>query len=338
MSQRWSLRFWIAVVVTNSIVCLLAPSALALRISSGEADIDALGLAVAAIAVSLAIIQIAGFWLILQPRIRAERRDCHAADRVAGILEAGGPAIAYQPVFDLGTGQVRAVEALARFPDHHERSPEQWFAVAERIGVAKELELQAIEVALRGADSLPRDYAVAVNASPAMLEDPRLIEALHRSPVALDRVILELTEHTSIADYAVVRAVRERLRELGVRLAVDDAGSGYASMRHIVALAPDVIKIDRSLVTGIDHDAGRRALVSAVVFFAMESGAKVIGEGVETAGELDTLVTLGVDEAQGYFLGAPSPDPVVQAGWRDQNCFTSLGRGRDLIGPVPQPR
>lgn len=118
--------------------------------------------------------------------------------------------------------------------------------------------------------------------------------------------MLEVTEHASIDDYAVIARKLEPLRQRGVRLAVDDAGAGYASFRHILKLKPDVIKLDASLVSAIDSDNGVRALAAAVIRFAEETGSKVVAEGVETEHELEVLRQLNVNKAQGYLLGRPS--------------------------------
>jgi EAL domain-containing protein (putative c-di-GMP-specific phosphodiesterase class I) len=133
----------------------------------------------------------------------------------------------------------------------------------------------------------------------------------------LNRIVVEVTEHTSIdEDDDSVLAAREHLWALGVRLAVDDAGAGYGSLRRILALAPDLIKIDRSLISGVDADPIRGSMVSAVVMFALQSGAALVAEGVETAAELDVLRVLAVDHAQGYFIARPSTDPADWATWR----------------------
>jgi EAL domain-containing protein (putative c-di-GMP-specific phosphodiesterase class I) len=150
---------------------------------------------------------------------------------------------------------------------------------------------------------------------------------LEESGFPLDRVVVEITEHSSIADYKPVRAAREQLRERGVRVAVDDAGSGYASLRHVLELAPDLIKIDRSLISGVDADPVRGSMVAAVLMFALQSGASVVAEGVETVAELDVLRELGVEHAQGYLIARPSSDPHDWARWRAP-LPTKPSRGR----------
>jgi EAL domain-containing protein (putative c-di-GMP-specific phosphodiesterase class I) len=175
-----------------------------------------------------------------------------------------------------------------------------------RVGAGRELELLAVRTALANTSALPEHLYVAINVSPSTLASPALLATLLASGVACSRLVVEVTEHTSIPEYAPLQEARARLRDHGVRVAVDDAGSGYASFRHIVALAPDIIKLDRGLVAGIDHDEACRALVAAVVMFALESGAVLVAEGIENAGELAAIERLGVDSAQGYHLGRPT--------------------------------
>jgi EAL domain-containing protein (putative c-di-GMP-specific phosphodiesterase class I) len=125
---------------------------------------------------------------------------------------------------------------------------------------------------------------------------------------------VELTEHSAVEDYDALEGALRPLREVGLRIAVDDAGAGYATFRHILRLQPDFIKLDRSLISGIDGDPARRALAGAVVAFAREMRGVVVAEGIERSGELAVLLGLGVDAGQGYLLGRPSTD---QRDWRD---------------------
>ncbi|MDT7547625.1 MAG: hypothetical protein QOE84_19 [Actinomycetota bacterium] len=238
------------------------------------------------------------------------------------ILRTEELTIAFQPIVNLRTGQVAGVEALSRFPSRTSVTPDVVFAEANNSGLGPSLELLAIRRALLEARLLDTSLHIALNVSPGVLTNPSLLDAIVASGIDPARIVVEITEHVSVTDYTVLARPRQRLRELGIRLAVDDAGSGYASLRHIVALAPDVIKIDRTLVTDLNADRARRALVGAVVAFAKEMGAtSVIGEGVETQAELDALIALGVDAAQGYYLGRPT---VSSADWRRWGPPTSV--------------
>jgi PAS domain S-box-containing protein len=235
---------------------------------------------------------------------------------VTEILRSEQLVIAFQPIVDLATGGILGVEALSRFPSQPLATPDVVFAQANNAGLGTDLELLALRRALAEARMLDPSLYVSINISPPVLAKPSLPDALIASGLDLRRVIIEVTEHASIADYTVLERPRQRLRDLGVRLAIDDAGAGYASLRHIVALAPDMIKIDRALVSDVDSDRARRALVMAVVMFGMEIGATtIIAEGVETAAELDALKSLGVDAAQGYLIGRPTTSPEDWLRW-----------------------
>lgn len=242
-------------------------------------------------------------------------REIHRRE-VTEILRTDAIAIAFQPIIDLTTERMVGVEALSRFPTRPEVTPDAVFAEALDAGLGLDLELLAVRRALLEARLLDPSLYVAVNVSPYVLANPALTDALQAGGVDLTRVVVEVTEHASVSDYSTLDRPRQRLRDLGVRLAIDDAGAGYASLRHIVALAPDMIKIDRALVADVDTDRARRALVMAVVVYAMEIGTTmVIGEGVETSQELDALKSLGVDAAQGYLIGRPTTSPEEWFTW-----------------------
>jgi EAL domain-containing protein (putative c-di-GMP-specific phosphodiesterase class I) len=185
-----------------------------------------------------------------------------------------------------------------------------WFRQAADVGLGEALELLAIERAIEAFDTLPAAASLSVNASPDTLCSPKLIDIVRAAPA--DRLIVELTEHAVIADYARFNAAVSGLRERGIRLAVDDAGSGFASLRHILDVHPEIIKLDMALTRHIDRDDGRRALASALCDFAGNLGAQVIAEGIEEQQELDELLGLGIEYGQGYLLGRPGP--VIHAG------------------------
>lgn len=223
--------------------------------------------------------------------------------RVQHVLDTGGIEMVYQPIVDLRTHRLAGAEALARFPGAPPRRPDEWFAEAAAVGLGVELELLAVRRALTQFDRLPGAAYLSVNVSPRLALDPRLAEALRgQRPV-----VLELTEHAPVEQYDVLLDVLADLRLRGLRLAVDDAGSGYASMRHIVRLKPDIIKLDIELVRGIDTDPARRALAAALVTFGAEIGATLTAEGIENADQLHTLRQLKVPFGQGFHLGRPGP-------------------------------
>jgi len=146
---------------------------------------------------------------------------------------------------------------------------------------------------------------VALNVSPATLirEDCRALLAT----LPLDRVLLELSEHDPVEDYNGLLVALDPMRRSGMRLAIDDVGAGFSSLRHIVLTHPDVIKLDRSSVDGVSHDDVLSTLVRSLVAFAGSAGARVVAEGIETQDDAVWLRGLGVDYGQGWFFGRPGP-------------------------------
>lgn len=196
---------------------------------------------------------------------------------------------------------MKGFEALARFAVEPRRTPDVWFAEAAAVGLLIDLELMAVGAALAQFDRLPAGVHLSVNLSPESVMSPRLAATLAGYP--LERIVIEVTEHAPVEDYEILNAALGNLRAQGCRLAIDDAGAGFASLRHILRLAPDVIKLDISLTRGLDHDRARRALATALISFANEIGATIVAEGIETVAEVDALRALGVAFGQGY----PSP-------------------------------
>ena len=241
-------------------------------------------------------------------RERAEERRRILA-RIGDALDERCRSAVYQPIADLRSGGIVGFEALARFTGEPVRPPNEWFEEAASVGCGAGLELAAARTALAALDQLAPDACLSLNISPATALDPGLLELLVHFPP--DRIVLELTEHDPVEDYEPLVAVLQRLRTHGVRVAVDDAGSGYAGLRHVLRLRPDVLKLDVALVRDIDRDPDRRALATAMVAFASEIDAVVIAEGIETAGELATLRTLGVPLGQGYHLARPGSLPLT---------------------------
>lgn len=216
-------------------------------------------------------------------------------------VDACGLEAALQPIVDLATGRVVGAEALARFSDR--RSPDVHFAEAEDRGVLTELELAAVRTALSRLHELPASAYLTINVSPTTAISPRLAAILDPAPA--DRVVLELTEHAPVEDYPTLEAALASLRARGMRIAVDDAGAGFASMRHVLALRPDVLKLDVSITHGISGDVRRRELVRALVAFSRATGCTLVAEGIETEAELEAVRALGVRCGQGFRLGRP---------------------------------
>jgi EAL domain-containing protein (putative c-di-GMP-specific phosphodiesterase class I)/CheY-like chemotaxis protein len=228
-----------------------------------------------------------------------------ARARVEAVLADGLLQTVFQPILDLGAAKLIGVEALTRFDCEPRRPPDLWFAEATRIGLGPELELAAIEAALAHLVDLSPDLFLSVNASSSTAASPAFAEVLARHPAS--RIVLELTEHDRIDDLAVLVAALDNLRGEGVRIAVDDTGAGYAGFQQIVALRPEIIKLDVDITRGVDSDPVRRAMAAALVQFGNDTGAIVVAEGIETPTELATLRELTVPWGQGYYLGRPGP-------------------------------
>jgi EAL domain-containing protein (putative c-di-GMP-specific phosphodiesterase class I) len=232
--------------------------------------------------------------------------------RIRRLVAGTGRRLVFQPIVDMQTGAIVGAEALTRFDDD-DRSPEATFAEASRVDLHLELEVAAIRDALARLPDLPADAYLSVNASCATAMWPGLAEVVGADA---GRLVLEITEHEAVEDYEALVERLERLRERGMRLAIDDAGAGFASFRHALRLGPDLIKADLSIVRGIDADDGRRALASALVSFTRQMGMTIVAEGVETLGELETLRRIGVRFAQGYVFARPGPLPLRVEGFK----------------------
>jgi len=256
----------------------------------------------------------------------AERAVIAARQRVAHVLTEGAVDIALQPIVDLNTGRAVGVEALARFRDG--RSVDEWLLEAASTGQGLAMERLTFLAALDLLDVLPDRAYLSVNSSPELLMHTSLTDDLLHGSFPLERLVIEVTEHVKINRYADLHASLARLRERGVRLAVDDTGAGYASFSHVLQLRPDIIKIDRSLISEVNSDAARRSLVTALVLLGLDLGASVTGEGVEGLNELRTIATLGVDCAQGYLLGAPTKDRFRQQRWFERDWRTLVTNAR----------
>jgi EAL domain-containing protein (putative c-di-GMP-specific phosphodiesterase class I)/FixJ family two-component response regulator len=214
--------------------------------------------------------------------------------------------MAFQPIVELATGGLVGYEALARFRSFPLRPPDQWFAEATALELGVQLELEAIRHALTALPRIPRTAYLSVNCSHRAAMSPEIAGLL--TPHGA-RLVVEITEHEQVDDYDELALALGELRANGLRIAIDDAGAGYASLRHTLLLAPDIVKIDIALTRRIDIDRGRRALASALVAFADEMDMTIVAEGIETEGELGTLRDLGVRYGQGYYLAEPGPLP-----------------------------
>jgi EAL domain-containing protein (putative c-di-GMP-specific phosphodiesterase class I) len=225
--------------------------------------------------------------------------------RIENAIDEKQLSIVYQPIWHVESRRTIGMECLARFSLAPYRSPDKWFEEAAEAGLGTMLELAAIRMALADLPSFPEEIYLALNMSPETVLSSEFPGVLDGMPAG--RIVLELTEHAYVDDYTRLLDALGPLRQRGIRVAVDDAGAGYSSLQHILHLHPDFIKLDMSLTRNIDRDLPRRALASALIGFARDTGSRIIAEGVETASELLALRALGVEKAQGYFLGRPLP-------------------------------
>lgn len=232
-----------------------------------------------------------------------ESADRESRLRIQNVIDNCEFDIVYQPIWDVRKRRPKGFEALCRFRAEPYRSPDLWFSDASTVGMEAALEVAVMQKALAALQVLPPPAFLSVNASPHTILSgvlPSLFEGLDAR-----RIVLEITEHAAVSDYALLRGALAPLRAIGIKLAIDDAGAGYSALTHIIELNPDVIKLDMDITRCVDSDAARRALASAMVFFSTETGCVLVAEGIETAGELETLRALGVPRGQGYLLGRP---------------------------------
>jgi EAL domain-containing protein (putative c-di-GMP-specific phosphodiesterase class I) len=247
--------------------------------------------------------------------------------------------LVFQPIVDLAAARVAGYEALSRFPGT--ATPDVWFAAADDAGLGAELEALAIGKALARVPDLPPDTFLTVNVSPHLLGSRPVQDALAVRP-SLQRVVLELTEHTAVDDLDELTRQTAVLRERGALIALDDAGSGYSGLQQMAALRPQIVKLDRALVADADSDPVRMALAEMLGEFAGRIDAWLLAEGLETPGELAAFARLGVPLAQGWLLGRPAPDfaalaPEVAPVVRSQVARARLTESvASLIRPLRQ--
>jgi EAL domain-containing protein (putative c-di-GMP-specific phosphodiesterase class I) len=250
---------------------------------------------------------------LLAGEAEADRDRSLQRARLERLLEGGHLDIALQPIVGLRSGGIVGAEALSRFPPGC-GAPDAVFRAAHRAGVGVELERVA---ARRAFDSLPLlgpDTYLAINVTPAVAVDLAR-RSLELPDLPVHRLVVEITEHAAVENYAALRDSLGEARQRGLRLAIDDAGAGYASLQHVVELVPDVIKADRSLIDGVAHDQARQSVVRAFVTVAMDLQAVVVAEGVERRADLETVRDLGVDAAQGFLFARPSTDRATVHEW-----------------------
>jgi EAL domain-containing protein (putative c-di-GMP-specific phosphodiesterase class I) len=240
---------------------------------------------------------------VLEDRETREEARQAVTERLREVMDKRQYTTVFQPIFNILENRVVGFEALARFQSTPYRPPNEWFDDAATVGLLEELECTMRRDALGHLEKLAPNTYLSLNVTPLTVLGQGFADSFSSFP--LNRLVLEITEHDCVEDYEKIVQALEPLRQKGVRLAVDDAGAGYASFRHILKLKPDIIKLDRSLIQHIDSSSDHRTLAIALVQFSQNVGSQVIAEGVETPEELSALRNLGVKLAQGHLLGQP---------------------------------
>jgi len=255
------------------------------------------------------------------------------------FVDPAQPRLVFQPIVDLGKGAVAGYEALARFDGPLQATPDKWFAAAATVGLGPALESRVVRAALAARRQLPVNCFLTINVSPhALTTAPVMDEFLRGGELA--GLFVELTEEQAITDPDGMRRELARLRERGAMIALDDAGSGYSGLQRLLGLRPELMKLDRSLIDGIDSDEAKRACVEMLTVLATRLDSWLLAEGIEQPGELRELINLGVPLAQGYLLGKPAP-PWATLGARTTaqirvaaRAASSRGHLSTLVEPV----
>jgi EAL domain-containing protein (putative c-di-GMP-specific phosphodiesterase class I) len=241
----------------------------------------------------------------LEWQIQARNRR----DELLKVILTGALQVRYEPVVDLRRNEVFGYEALTRGPEGTIlRTPDQLFRQAAEGGLLYELDCLCRRVALENCRTLPRGKKLFLNVLPTSLTDPNLSaeglrKLLESFPIGPGDLVLEISERESIDNFATFREIRDSCRELGIQVAVDDAGAGHASLEAIMEIGPDYLKADMGLVRNIDLDLPRQEVVKSLNAVARRIKAQVVAEGIETEGELRTVRELGIRYGQGYHFG-----------------------------------
>lgn len=263
---------------------------------------------------------------VIGPQLASGLDRSDATREIEAIIEQEALRVVFQPIVGMAEGDVVGFEALTRFEDG--TPPDRRFREADSVGLGAALELACLRQAVGSAEQLPNHCWLSLNVSPGLVlaGDPldAVIGRIRRPSV------LEVTEHSPVDDYQKLRQAIGRFRP-EVRLAIDDAGAGFASFRHILELRPDFVKLDIGLVRAIDSDPARQALVAGLQYFAARTKSNLIAEGVETRNEHRALSQLGVPLGQGYLFGRPAPIET----WLEspRSVRPSGSRGRPTVKP-----
>jgi EAL domain-containing protein (putative c-di-GMP-specific phosphodiesterase class I) len=249
---------------------------------------------------------------LLVEDLDAQREHENLAARLNAVIQNEELTLAVQPIIDLASGRCLGFESLSRFENG---TPDVVFAQADTVGLGVRLERLAVQESLRLLTFLKPDQYLSVNLTPVAAAE-LAAAAADMAELPLHQLVLEITEHKSVSDYTFLRERLDPLRARGLRVAIDDAGAGFASLHHIVELQPDIIKIDRSLVDGVADNRAQRSIIAGFVLLALDVKATLVAEGVETLEDMAVLAELGVDAAQGFLIARPSTDRADLLRWR----------------------
>lgn len=252
----------------------------------------------------------------------------------------------YQPLIDLKTGALTGVELLARWPrdDGHEVGPDQFIPIAEECGLITDLMLCLIDKACEDTRAWRSDLTIAINISPVQFQDPwlshKILAALTRNGFAPQRFATEITENAIISNEESATRSIESFKNQGMKIGLDDFGTGYASLHHLRMLPFDKIKVDRSFITDIDHDADKLKMAKAIIGLAHNLELPVIAEGIETEGVADILRDLGCAVGQGYYFSKAVPAAAMAELIARNGALWGTGASplvRPAVTPSPRP-
>lgn len=250
-------------------------------------------------------------WRESEPDSGASRKTVIAEDAIQVVVDNGGPATVFQPICRAADRRPVGFEALSRFPTTIDAAG--WFAAATAAGMGGTLEIAAARNALAHAVHLPPEVFVSVNLSPStLLTEPTVIDMLTAATTSGRAVVVEITETVAIDVTHAFDTVLSRLRAAGVAIALDDVGAGYAGLRQLLTVKPDMMKVDAFITRRIDVDPARQAIARSMVQYARSTGTTCVFEGVETPDELRVVIECGGELVQGFLLGRPmtaKPDP-----------------------------
>jgi EAL domain-containing protein (putative c-di-GMP-specific phosphodiesterase class I) len=221
------------------------------------------------------------------------------------LADPAQPRLVFQPIVDLQGGEIVGYETLSRFVSPLSASPDRWFAAANRLGVGARLQADVVERVIALLPTLPGDTFLGVNLDPKLVTAPEIADLLTNSG-RLDRLVIELTEQTVARDVRRMLTLLDQAREFGAIVAIDESGAGYGSLQNLVTIRPELVKLDRSLVTWLDRDEVRRSMVGMLGHFVGRMGARLVAEGLEAPTELHACLDLHIALGQGWLLGRPS--------------------------------